>query len=260
MTTMLQEIVSTRLARLKKEMQSTNLRVLEQKASEKKPPLNFPGVLSDRGIHVIAEVKKASPSKGVLRDDMDPVSMAESYEKGGATALSVVTEQDYFHGSLSALGQVRERVSLPILRKDFILDPYQVVEARSAGADSFLLIAACLDALALKSLILEGRKWHMEPLVEVHDISQLKTALKAGARIVGINNRNLDTFRVDLKVTLRLARHVPKEVITVSESGISTREDILRLVEAGVSALLIGTALVTSPDPATKIRELVHGA
>jgi len=248
------------MERLKKEMQWTSLRVLEEKASERKPPLSFSSAVSGQGIDVIAEVKKASPSKGMLKEDLDPVSMAGFYEQGGAAALSVITEQDYFHGNMSALEQVRERVSLPVIRKDFILDPYQVVEARAAGADSFLLIAACLDAPALKSLIVEGRKWHMEPLVEVHDIAQLQTALKAGARIVGINNRDLETFRVDLNVTRRLARHVPKEVITVSESGINTREDILGLVEAGVSAFLIGTALVTSLNPATKIRELVHGA
>lgn len=260
MVTILQKIILARLARLKKEKQSTNLRILERKASERKPPLSFSEALSDRGIHVIAEVKKASPSKGILREDLDPVSLARCYEKGGAAALSIVTEQDYFQGSLRALEQVRESVSLPVIRKDFILDRYQVVEARAAGADSFLLIAACLDEPTLKALVLEGRKWGMEPVVEVHDISQLQTALKADARAIGINNRNLDTFGVDLNVTRGLAAHVPKDVVSISESGISTREDILRLVEAGVSAFLVGTALVTCPDPATKIRELVHGA
>jgi indole-3-glycerol phosphate synthase len=260
MVAILQKIVAARLARLNKEKQSTNLQVLEEKASEKKRPLNLSRAFSGGGINVIAEVKKASPSKGMLREDLDPASLAGSYEKGGAAALSIVTEQEYFHGSLFSLEQVREKVSLPIIRKDFILDPYQVVEARAAGADSFLLIVACLDVRVLKSLILEGRKWHMEPVVEVHDISQLQTALRADARVIGINNRDLDTFRVDLNVTLRLAAHVPKDIVTISESGISTREDILRLVEGGVCAFLIGTALVTSPDPATKIRELVHGA
>lgn len=259
MGTILDKIVAARLARLAEEKAAASLDVLKQRASEKSPPLDFAGAFRGPGIHIIAEVKKASPSKGLLKPQFDPATLGRSYEEGGAAAVSVLTEQDHFMGSMSALEEVRGAVSAPILRKDFILDPYQIVEARAAGADSFLLIAGLLDLGRLRSLIDQGREWGMEPLIEVHDLPELNMAIESGARIIGINNRDLKTFRVDIRVTLQLIKNVPKGRIVVSESGISTRDEILRLGDAGVAGFLIGECLVTSSDPASKIRELIHG-
>ena len=172
--------------------------------------------------------------------------------------MSVLTEQDHFFGSMEVLELVRNQVALPILRKDFITDPYQVVEARAAGADSFLLIAGLLDSVQLKSLIEVGRAWQMEPLVEVHDLPQLHTALDANARLIGINNRDLTTFHVNLDISLQLVKRVPQDRTVISESGIRSREDILRLSDAGIKGFLIGESLVTAADPAAKLRELIH--
>jgi indole-3-glycerol phosphate synthase len=171
----------------------------------------------------------------------------------------VLTEEDHFQGSLSDLEEVREATHLPILRKDFIVDPYQVVEARAAGADSFLLIAAILNTRSLISLVQEGRTWGMEPLVEIHDWSDLDRALAAGAKVIGINNRDLRTFQVDLETSLRLMEDIPSGLVAISESGIRSREDILRLKQAGVRGFLIGETLVTSVNPEARIREMING-
>ncbi|MBI4964622.1 MAG: indole-3-glycerol phosphate synthase TrpC [Desulfomonile tiedjei] len=259
MTTILYKIVQARLARLAEEQFVTSVDVLASRATETAPPLDFASAFKGPGIHVIAEIKKASPSKGLLKSNFDPKALGLAYEDGGAVAVSVLTEQDHFMGSLSALTKVRDAVSVPILRKDFIVDEYQVVETRAAGADSFLLIAGLLDAPRLRYLIERGREWQMEPLVEVHNLSELSIALESGARIIGINNRDLATFNVDIDVTLQLMKHIPSNRIVVSESGIRTREEILSLKEAGVAGFLIGESIVTSSDPAAKIRELVHG-
>jgi indole-3-glycerol phosphate synthase len=258
--TILQKIGKVRLGRLETEKRTMPIGVLEARASERPPPLDFLGAFSGPGIHIMAEVKKASPSRGLLAEDFDPSGLALTYESGGAAAVSVLTEQDHFMGSMGFLELVRKAVSLPVLRKDFITDPYQVVEARAAGADSFLLIAGFIDATWLGLLIHEGRKWGMEPLVEIHDETQLENALNAGARLIGINNRDLTTFRVDLEVSLRLATLVPQDVTIISESGIRSREDVMHLAEAGIRGFLVGESLVTSSDPAAKIRELIHGA
>jgi len=208
---------------------------------------------------IIAEVKKASPSLGVIREDLDVGRLVEAYQEGGAGAISVLTEQDHFQGSISVLAEVRKMVSLPILRKDFIIDPYQIVEARAAGADSFLLIAALPDLATLRDLIQCGREWHMEPLVEVHNSAELQMVLQTDAQVIGINNRDLTTFRVDPNTTIDLAKGVPSDRILVTESGIRTRDDILRLADAGVRGFLIGETLVRADDPAAKIRELLNG-
>jgi len=258
MSTILGKIADLRLARLAEEMKTTSRDELEQRTHETKPPADFAGVFPGSRINVIAEIKKGSPSRGILRADADPEQLARAYAQGGASAISVLTEADHFLGSLSALAMVKSAVSLPVLRKDFILDPYQVVETRASGADSFLLIAALLDGRSLGSLMKEGRKWGMEPLVEVHDADEVEMALKAGARIIGINNRDLNTFHVDVNISLNLIKHIPRELIAVSESGIKTRGQIVRLADAGFRGFLIGESLVTSADPAATIRGLLH--
>jgi indole-3-glycerol phosphate synthase len=258
MSDILKKIVKIRLERLAAEKRLIPMENLEQKASETAPPLHFPGEFAEPGIHVIAEVKKASPSKGILKPDFDPEALVMAYEQGGASAVSVLTEQDHFCGSLEVLEQVRGQVALPILRKDFITDAYQVVEARAAGADSFLLIVGLLDSIQLKSLIKLGRAWQMEPLVEVHDVRQLHTALDADAKLIGINNRDLTTFRVNLDTSLQLVKSIPEDRTAISESGIRSREDILRLSDAGIKGFLIGESLVTAADPTAKLREFIY--
>ena len=259
MNDILQRISKIKSQRLAAEKRLIPLEALEQKASKKAPPLDFLGAFAKPGIHVIAEVKKASPSKGILKDDLDPPALVQAYEQGGASAVSVLTEEDHFSGSLKILEQARHQSKLPILRKDFITDAYQVVQARAAGADSFLLIVGLLNSSHLKSLMEVGRSWQMEPLVEVHDLRQVHTALDADARLIGINNRDLVTFRVNVGTSLQLIKSIPKDRTVISESGIRTREDILRLSDAGIHGFLIGESLVTAQDPATKLRELIHG-
>jgi indole-3-glycerol phosphate synthase len=257
MGNILEKITRVRLDRLAGEKKARSIESLERRAIARKSPPDFFAAFQGPGIHVIAEVKRASPSKGILNKDLDVAATARSYEQGGACAISVLTEEDHFLGSLAILETVRSVASLPVLRKDFIVDSYQIVEARASGADSFLLIAALLEEKPLQSLIAVGRKWGMEPLVEVHDLSELETALSAGARVVGVNNRDLKTFHVDLQVTLDVMKHVPDNVAVISESGIKTRDDILRLADAGVKGFLVGESIVTAPNPSEKIRELI---
>ncbi len=260
MSHILKKIMEIKLARLAVEKRLASREAMEQIAAQKPPAMDFLQAFAGPGIHIMAEVKKASPSKGILRADFDAEGLARAYAQGGATALSVLTEQDHFLGSLKVLGMVRDQVALPILRKDFITDAYQVIQARAAGADSFLLIVGLLDSVQLKSLMEVGREWQMEPLVEVHDVQQLQTAVNADARFIGINNRDLHTFRVNLDVSLELVKKIPRDRTVISESGIRSRDDILRLSEAGIKGFLIGESLVTVPDPARKLRELIHGS
>lgn len=208
-------------------------------------------------LNLIAEIKKASPSKGLLREEYDPVEIAIDYESHGAAAISILTEEDHFLGSLDHLQRVRPNVSRPLLRKDFIFDPYQIFEAAGAGADAILLIVAILDAATLSSLIQLAEQISLDALVEVHDRQELNTALGAGAKIIGINNRNLKTFKVDLHTTLQLAPHVPDATILVSESGIHTADDIRMLRDVGCDAFLIGEAFMKSEKPGRALRELM---
>lgn len=222
--------------------------------------LNLAGALMGDEVRVIAEVKKASPSKGLLRQDFDPADLAKTYAENGAAAVSVLTDAAFFQGSISHIKEVRTGLGehrLPILRKEFIVDPYQVYEARAYGADAILLIVSVLTPAELVELMsVAGEVW-MQCLVEVHDEEELAIALDAGAEIVGINNRNLHTFVTDLSVTERLAPLVPPDSIVVSESGIDTREDVSRLGRAGAHAVLVGEALVTSADPGERLRGLL---
>ncbi len=210
------------------------------------------------GVTIIAEAKKASPSKGVIRADFDPVGIARSYAANGARAVSVLTEEHFFQGHLNYLAMIRRAVEIPLLRKDFIIDPFQVYEARAAGADAFLLIAAVLDTGHLRTLVRLGNNLGMHALVEVHTAEELKTALDADPHIIGINNRNLNTFETNIETSLHLRPLIPDSIITVSESGITTPDDIRRLRACGIDAFLIGETLMRATDPARKLTELLN--
>ncbi|MFZ5755031.1 MAG: indole-3-glycerol phosphate synthase TrpC [Bacillota bacterium] len=217
---------------------------------------SFQQALAQEGVSLIAEVKKASPSRGVLREDFDPVKIAACYEANGAAAISVLTDVGFFQGSLDHLKKIKQSVRLPVLRKDFIIDPYQIYETKAYGADALLLIAAVLQKEELTSFLKLARDLELAALVEVHCPQELEKALWAGAEIIGINNRDLKTFKTDLQTTFELAGLVPDRCLLVSESGISTVHDLKRLAEAGVDAVLVGEALVTSSDLGLKVREL----
>lgn len=256
--TILDRIVATKreeVARAKATMPESRLR---ERAATAPSVRDFLAVLARPGpIRLIAEVKKASPSRGVIRPDFDPVAIARTYQDHGAACLSVLTDEPYFQGSLSYLRQVREAVDLPVLRKDFIIDPYQVFEARAAGADAVLLIAECLDDETLGSLHAAIVSLGMTPLVEVYEPENLPRVLGIGARLIGINNRNLRTFEVDLEHTLRLCREIPADRVVVGESGIRTRDDALRLQRAGVHAMLVGESLMSQPDIGAAVDQLL---
>ena len=224
------------------------------------PPRDFASALSRNGLNVIAELKPASPSRGLLREAFDPQLLARTLEAAGAAALSVLTEEEFFGGSLGNLRDARKSVGLPVLRKDFIVDSWQVWEARANDADSFLLIAAVLDEQALAAQIGLGRALGMEPLVEVHSAQELDRALEAGARIIGVNNRDLRTLSVCLDTSFALIEHIPDNCIAVSESGLSTHDHLVRLRSAGFDAFLVGEHLMLAPDPAAALRELLGAA
>jgi indole-3-glycerol phosphate synthase len=228
-------------------------------AVEKKvlPPRDFAAALSRDAINVIAELKKASPSRGVLRQEYAPAVLAEALEHAGAAALSVLTEEDFFSGSLADLKEAGRVTKIPILRKDFIVDPWQVWETRASGADAFLLIAAILSDAALRELLELGRSLKMEPLVEVHTREELDRVIAAGARIIGVNNRDLRDFQVHLETSLTLVEAIPEDCIAVSESGLRSHEDLLRLRHAGFDAFLIGEHLMSDPDPSATMRALI---
>jgi indole-3-glycerol phosphate synthase len=221
------------------------------------PPRDFSGALCRDGLNVLAELKPRSPSRGVLRDPFDPVALGRTLEASGAVALSVLTEPEFFHGSLKNMRDARKETTLPVLRKDFIFDPWQVWEARANDADSFLLIVAVLDDLALRELIVLGRELGIEPLVEVHTGAELDRALTAEARMVGVNNRDLKTLSVRVDTSFELIGQVPDDCIAVSESGLRTHDDLLRLRGAGFDAFLIGEHLMLAPDPAAALATLL---
>jgi len=233
---------------------------LRMAVKDQEPARDFAAALAKDGCNVIAELKKASPSLGLIREDYRPGELAPRLEAAGAAVLSVLTEEEFFQGSLLHLKQAKKAVSIPILRKDFIIDSWQVWEARAEGADSFLLIVAILSDGLLGDLLSLGRELGMEPLVEVHSREELERAKRTGARIIGVNNRDLRDFRVSLDTSLDLIQHIPDDAVAVSESGLSTSEDLARLRDAGFDAFLIGERLMKQPDPATALRELIQPA
>ena len=236
------------------------LSALERRIDAQDSPRSLSDALTGTSVRIIAEVKKASPSKGLLRTDFDPVAIATEYIDNGAAAISVLTNADHFQGHIDHMASVRELAGpkgVPVLRKEFVFDPYQVYEARAYGADAILLIVAMLAPNSLSDLGELARKLGMQVLVEVHDEEEVKVALDTGAEIVGINNRDLRTFKTDLGVTLRLASKIPKEKTIVSESGIRNRDDIRAIQEAGANAALIGESLVTARDIGAKLQEFV---
>ena len=230
-----------------------------ERLAEQSVPLrrDFRQALSDRKIAIIAEIKKASPSKGVLAAEFDPASIAKAYQQGGAAALSILTDEKHFQGSLRHLESARAAVSLPVLRKDFTIDAYHVHESAAHGADAILLIAAILSEKQMRDFRELAESYRMAALVEVHDEEELKTAIASGAGIIGVNNRNLHTFAVDTGVSLRLAGNIPASAIKVAESGIHSPADIQSLKAAGYQAFLVGEHLMKSGDPARALRALL---
>ncbi len=257
----LDTIIKARRLRLDEARALVPLSQLKALAAAQPPPrLDFKQALSTpspAGIHIIAEVKKASPSKGVIRADFHPLEIAKIYAEAGATALSVLTEQDHFQGHDEYLREIAARVDLPCLRKDFIVDAYQIYEARALGASAFLLIAACLDAPTLREFIALGKDLGMSALVEIHNRREAESALAAGAELIGINNRDLRTFITSLEVTWKLRPLIPAGIPVISESGIFTTTDMEDLKREDVAAALVGESLMREKDPGNKLRELL---
>ena len=256
----LDRIVADNRPELEARKRNLSLAELRRVALAQPPPLDFASALRGDRIQLIAEVKKASPSRGVIRPDFNPVEIARTYAANGASAISVLTEEKYFQGSLNHLRDIGDALGgkrLPLLRKDFLWEPYQIYESRAYGADSLLLIVAILKAGKLEELLLLAHQLGMSCLVEVHSGAELEIALKSQARIIGINNRDLNTFAVDPTTTERLRPLVPQDRIVVSESGIKDRSDMAKLGQWGVDAVLIGESLMSAPDIAAKMKELL---
>ena len=253
----LDEIIATTRRLLEDRKVESPLSQLDCVCMSQQRPRDAIAALNKPGISLIAEIKRVSPSKGPLAPNLDAVSLAQIYEKSGASAISVLTETEYFKGSTNDLEAIREVVDLPILRKDFIIDPYQVWEARAIGADLVLLIAAALPMGELARLNQAIEYLAMTALIEVHNRRELEQVIDLNPKIIGINNRNLADFSVNLETTLELLPLIPNNKIVVSESGIHTRDDVKLLESSGVDAILVGEALVKSPNPAAKIKELL---
>jgi indole-3-glycerol phosphate synthase len=257
MATILDKIVADKRQALERSRRAVPVSALMEHLARQPKPRDFTGALRRPGVGLIAEVKKASPSRGLLRPDFHPAELARAYVTGGAAAISVLTEEKHFQGSLANLEAIRKAVDLPLLRKDFIFDEYQVHESAAYGADALLLIAAILDQAQLQQLLALARSLGLAALVETHDEAELMKALLAGAEIIGINNRDLTTFKVDIDVTRRLRMLVPADNIVVSESGIRTREDMRKMRECKVDAVLVGETLVTAADIPDAMKELL---
>ena len=256
----LDEIVAKTRLELATRKRSIPLGELEKMAEAQSPAVDFASALRGEGVSLIAEVKKASPSRGVIRADFAPVEIARIYAEGGASAISVLTEPGYFMGSLNYLKDIKAALrsdKIPLLRKDFIFEPYQVYESKAYGADALLLIVAILTPAKLKLLLKLSHELGMSCLVEVHSEAELEIALGSGAKVIGINNRDLATFEVDLATTGRLRPLIPSDRIVVSESGITSRTDVEKLKDCGVNAMFIGGALMSAADIALKIKELL---
>lgn len=260
MTSILDEIAAYKKSWVAGRKQAVSEQALLNKAG-RYTPLDFVEAIRSRvwtkSNAVIAEVKKASPSKGVIRKDFDPVNIALAYEHGGATCLSVLTDERYFQGSDRFLCDIRQSVRLPILRKDFMLDPYQVLEARALGADAVLLIMAMIDDVLAGELCQTAHEQGLAVLPEVHNRNELDRALQLDTSLIGINNRDLHSFHTDISTTLELLPSVPENRTVITESGIATKEDVLRMNQAGVYAFLIGESLMRQPDPGQALKKLL---
>ena len=257
-------ILDTIIAHKRKELAIEQAQVplakLEDQISNLPPTRDFRDAIADRdrdAVKLIAEVKKKSPSKGIIREDFHPVSIAETYVENGAAAISILTDRHFFAGELDYLCAIRDAVDVPLLRKDFTIDPYHIYQARVAGADAVLLIVAALTASQLRTFMEVAASLSLACLVEVHTPEELEIALAVDAQIIGINNRDLRTFHTDIATTFRLRESIPSDRVVVSESGIYSREDVLRLQEAGIHAMLVGESLMRSPDIGEQVRRLI---
>jgi indole-3-glycerol phosphate synthase len=253
---MLDRIIAQKRKELKLRKKSMPLSRLEKATAERKKPLDFALALRGERMRLIAEVKRASPSRGILCPSFNPVKLAQTYAQGGAAAISVLTEANYFEGNIAHLVAIRQEVELPLLRKDFIFDPYQIYESCAYGADALLLIVAILSQKQLEELLSLSHSLGLSCLVEVHGEGEVEMVLSSGAEIIGINNRDLNTFAVDINTTRRLRPLIPQGKTVVSESGIKSRNEIKKLKTWGVNAVLIGEALVTADDVLAKMGEL----
>ncbi|MFC1606802.1 indole-3-glycerol phosphate synthase TrpC [Candidatus Latescibacterota bacterium] len=257
MTGILAEIVAYKHGFVRKCRERISLGEMERRALSSPVPRGFARALQGDGCTLIAEIKTASPSKGLIRDGIDVLDIAHIYEENGASCMSVLTDEQYFKGSLDRLTKISEVTTIPLLRKDFIIDPYQIYEARAAGADAILLIVACLGDDELRDFIEMASLLGLDCLVEVHDREEMRRAEKLNTPLIGINNRNLETFETRLSVTGELAPHVPDHALLVSESGISTADDVRAVHAMGASAVLVGEAIMRENDMAGKVSELV---
>ena len=254
----LDTIVAHKRTELADDKQRMPLDTLKRKVRDLPPTRDFRAALSvPNSVRLIAEVKKKSPSKGIIREDFNPVRIAQTYATNGASAISVLTDHEFFAGELAYLSAIREAVTLPLLRKDFTIDPYHIYQARLAGADAILLIVSILTLEQLREFTEMARSLGLASLVEVHTEEELALALAGGAEIVGINNRDLKTFHTDIATTFHLRDSIPTDKVVVSESGINTHEDVMRLKEAGINAILVGESLMRSPNIEDKVRELL---
>lgn len=257
-STILDRIVATKREEVARARGLVSIAEVERSAKSAPPARDFLAALQGGPpMRLIAEVKKASPSKGIIRADFDPVAIARTYESAGAACLSVLTDVEYFQGSLDYLLAIRAAVALPLLRKDFVIDPYQVFEARAAGADAVLLIAECLEPAQMKDLYDLIRSLGMHALIELYDPQNLPAVLATGTPLVGVNNRDLHTFEVDLQHTVRMRSIIPQDRLLVAESGIAGRQDVLLLERAGIGAMLVGESLMRQPDIAAAVRKLL---
>lgn len=254
----LDQIVAHKKKEVVRLKETVPLSALKERMGAVEAPRGFGQALAKSSdVALIGEIKKASPSAGLIRNNVNAAEIGKIYEGFGAAAISVLTDEQFFSGNLATIKEVKQAVSIPVLRKDFIIDPYQIYEARAFGADAVLLIVAILSDDELRALLFLCRKLGVEALVEVHTQAELDRALEAGTDIIGINNRDLTTFTVDLSTTVRLVAGMPEDSLCVSESGIKTRDDVKRLREAGVDAMLVGTALMEAHDIGAKIKELL---
>jgi indole-3-glycerol phosphate synthase len=255
--TILDEILGWKQTEVARARRNKPLHVLQDEGALAPPPRDMVAALRALGVSLIAEIKRASPSKGLLRPDLDPRALAQTYAANGAAAISVLTDERFFRGSLQDLRAVRQAVGLPLLRKEFVLDPYQVYEARAAGADALLLIVAALDDAQLQALYTLICDLGMVALVEVHNAGELERALALAPRIIGNNNRDLHTFEVRLETTERLRPAIPDDVVVVAESGIRGAADVARLAACGADAMLVGESLVRARNTGAQVRELI---